>query len=282
MTLLRSPLLATVFATVILSACGGGGGDSPSAAQQSAVVLAPAPTTAPTTVLGSSSAEASALAQEVKDGLAAASNASASQGVTLPTGIEVGALPTGVVTTINCTDIGGTAGSVSVDAPQATQPAAGLAISYTYNGCAVNGIVFNGTSRTVIDRYVSQTDFAFTSTYINFTVKYPNLTLRTLNGSQSCNLVNSVASCYFSDGTRGWSSTMNYSSTGVVNGTYGVKYGSGVVKVTYTNFGPTSGTAVITGANGSVATITRNSASSFTVSIKTSSTSALTVYTVTI
>lgn len=131
------------------------------------------------------------------------------------------------------------------------------------------------------DRYVSPTDFTYTAEYVNFTVAGNGVASQTISGKQTCSLSAGSASCYYNDGSRGWSSTMTYSS-GVVNGSYAVNYGNGSVQVTYANFSATSGTATMTGSNGSKAVITRTSATSFTVSITTATGGSPTSYTVTV
>lgn len=154
-------------------------------------------------------------------------------------------------------------------------------MNFTYNACSYSGYTFNGTFKLVYDRYVSPTDFTYTAEYLNFTVAGNGASSQTISGKQTCSLSAGSASCYYNDGSRGWSSTMTYSG-GVVNGSYAVNYGNGSVQVTYANFGATSGTATMTGSNGSKAVITRISATSFTVSITTATGGTATSYTVTL
>jgi hypothetical protein len=222
------------------------------------------------------------LAAEVKAGYASAGSAAAGAGFKSPLGVELAALPQGIVATISCSTFGsGGSGSITYDI-SGTAVAAGTSISYTYNACSYSGYTFNGSVSLVYDRYVGPTDFAYTVTYTNFTVAGVGVGSQSVSGKSSCSFSGGTASCYYNDGSRGWSSTMSYSSTGVVNGSYAVNYGNGSVQVTYANFGATGGTATITGANGSKAVVTRNSATSFTVTITPSGGGASSSYTVTL
>jgi hypothetical protein len=192
------------------------------------------------------------------------------------------ALPQGVSATLSCSLLasGGT-GTITYDI-SGTAVTAGTSVSFTYNACSYSGYTFNGSVSIVYDRYTSPTDMSFTISYTNFTASGPGVPSQSISGRSSCNVAAGVSSCYYNDGTRGWSSTMSYSASGTVNGSYAVNYGNGSVQVTYVNFGATGGTATITGANGSKAVITRNSATSFTVTITPSGGGASTSYTVTI
>lgn len=242
----------------------------------------PSPTGTPTASLASTQTEASSLAAEVKAGYASAGSASAGAGFKTPFGVETLALPQGVAATLSCSLLasGGT-GSITYDI-SGTAVTAGTSVSFTYNACSYSGYTFNGSVSIVYDRYVSPTDLSFTISYTNFTASGPGVPSQSISGRSSCNVAAGVSSCYYNDGTRGWSSTMSYSASGTVNGTYAVNYGNGSVQVTYVNFGATGGTATITGANGSKAVITRNSATSFTVTITPSGGGASSSYTVTL
>ncbi|MEY2952444.1 MAG: hypothetical protein RLZZ401_531 [Pseudomonadota bacterium] len=293
-------LLFGTVAVASLSACGGGASLAPvssAPAPATTPAPAPAPTPAPapapaagsvpspsgtpTTALVSTQAEATGLATEAKSGLAAAAGGSAGAGVKTPFGIETSALPTAVATTIQCSQLaaGGT-GNVTVDVPS-TAPAAGYTITLAYNACSFSGYSYNGTAAIVYDSYVSPTNYAASINYQNFSVSGNGLTSQAVNGKVSCTYSGTASSCYYNDGTRGWSSTMSYAN-GTANGSYAVNYGAGSIQVVSSNFGATGGTATITGANGSKAVITRNSATSFTVSITSSAGGAATAYTVTL
>jgi hypothetical protein len=226
--------------------------------------LAPSPSAAATAEITNSQSTADTLKNEALNGYAAAKNASVGAGFQGPLGVESGALPSGVTGSISCSVYGGT-GSVSYDFPS-TAIGAGTEIVYSYNACSFSGYTYNGVFRLKYTRYTSATDFAFTSTYENFTLTGNGLTNQSFSGSQSYDYRNGVVSSYYSDGTRGWSSTMTYTNN-TANGSYSVGYGSGTVTVKYTNFGATSGTAEITGANGSKVLITRTSATGFTLKL---------------
>jgi hypothetical protein len=275
--------------TATLVACGGGSSDNSTAqtAQTSATTTpivvptappapapaptptgtAPAPNTASTAVLGNTQVEANKLSTEAIDGLNAAQAAAAGTGIKGPLGVGIGNLPSGIVGSIDCSMFGtNSSGSISYDFPT-TAIATGTVLTYTYKQCNIGGqATYNGVFSLTYNRYVSPTDFSYTSKYSNFTVTGNGLTNQAISGSSTCDYSKSVMSCYYSDGTRGWSSNLTYSN-GTVNGSYAVNYGSGTIQVKYTNFSATSGTCEITGANGSKALITRTSAKQFTVSI---------------
>ncbi|MEJ2793930.1 hypothetical protein WAE56_10960 [Iodobacter sp. LRB] len=273
-------LLIASAVSATLAACGGGGSSSTTAATTPASSTTtptptpnpssgtvPAPNAAATTVLDSSQSEANKLSTEATDGLSAAQSAAAGTGVKGPLGVEIGSLPTGISSSISCSLFGsGGSGSISYDIPT-TGIAAGTVLTYTYNQCNINGLAtYNGTFSLTYNRYVSPSDFSYTSKYTNFTVNGNGFTNQAINGSSTCDFSKGAMSCYYSDGTRGWSSNLTYSN-GTVNGSYAVNYGTGTIQVKYTNFNATSGSCEITGANGSKALITRTSAKQFTVSI---------------
>lgn len=287
------PSLKLLFGAVAaagLVGCGGGSSTTTTATPVAATPVAatpvvtgtvPSPTSTATATLASTQTEAAALVTEAKAGLSAAASASVGAGFRGPLGVEASALPSGITQVLQCSTLGtGGSGSIDYDVP-ATQPAAGYTMTFTYKACAFDGYTFNGVFKMVYDRYVSPTDFGYTFDYQNFTVSGLGVTDQSFSGKTSCNIAAGNTSCYYNDGTRGWSSSMKYSA-GTVNGSYAVNYGNGSVQVTYTNFGAFGGTATVTGANGSKAVITRNSASSFTVSITTATGVTASVYTVTL
>jgi hypothetical protein len=274
----------TAVALASLAACGGGGDSAPAANTPAATTpavttpavttpavtapaagtLAPSPNAVATTEITNSQATADSLKTEALNGYVAAKNAAAGATFKGPLGVEAGALPSGVTGTISCATLGGS-GSITYDFPS-TAIGAGTEIAYSYNACSFSGYTYNGVFRIKYTRYTSATDFAFTSTYENFTFTGNGLSNQSFSGSQSYDYRNGVVSSYYSDGTRGWSSTMTYTNN-TANGSYSVGYGSGTVTVKYTNFGATSGTAEITGANGTKVLITRTSATGFTLKL---------------
>jgi hypothetical protein len=294
----------TAVAVAALAACGGGGDSAPAAiapasttppatapaattpaattpatttpavTAPAAGTLAPSPNAAATTEITNSQSTADTLKAEALNGYAAAKNAAAGAGFKGPLGIEAGALPNGVSASIPCSSFGGT-GSISYDFPSTTI-GAGTEIVYSYNACSFSGYTYNGVFRIKYTRFNSANDFAFTSTYENFTITGNGLSNQSYSGSQSYDYVNGVVNAYYSDGTRGWSSNMTYANN-TANGSYSVGYGSGTVTVKYTNFGATSGTAEITGSNGTKVLITRTSATGFTLKL-TDKNGAVTTY----
>jgi hypothetical protein len=220
------------------------------------------------------------LATEVKAGYGAAAGAAAGAGFKGPLGVELAALPTGISASLSCSLLGsGGTGTITYDIPNTTL-GAGYTVTYVYNACSYGGNTFNGGFSIVYDRYVSSTDFSYTATYTNFTVSGNGFSNQAISGKTSCSYSGGTASCYYSDGARGWSSTFVYSG-GVANGSYAVNYGNGTAQVNYVNFSATGGTATVTGANGSKAVITRTSATGFTVVITPSNGAAPLTYSVT-
>ena len=164
-----------------------------------------------------------------------------------------------MVTTINCT-VGGT---ITYDFPDTIS--AGTTYSFNYNNCSyATGFVTNGTYVIKYDSFNSATNFAWTITYnLNFT---GNSTY-SYSGSQSCSYVGGVASCTFSESGRTFESSFVYAN-GMLNGSYQWTQGTnGTVRFVFTDWGATSGTIQVTGANSTSATIVRTSASTITITI---------------
>jgi len=269
--------LVIAVASAFLVACGGGGSSSSStdtsssssSSGSSSSAAAPAPTATPTAVLTSSQSEADKLAAEAKAGLAAAQNAANSSG--LPTGVETSSLPSGVA--IDYSSMFCSSGTASMDTNATGMPTAGTKISTTYNNCKSKygtGEIFSGSWSQEYTRYVSANDMAFKITYNNFSMTGGLYGGSGYNGSgtYACDYKGSYSttSCYFSDGSRSWSSGVSYSG-GKASGTYAANYGSGTVTVKYSNFGSVGGTATVTGAAGNTAVITYTSATSYSVAI---------------
>jgi hypothetical protein len=193
-------------------------------------------------------------------------------------GVQSGLLPTGI--SISCASFGGTGGSIDFDTSALTGAiTSGSSITYVYNNCAIQGYTYNGTFRLTYDRFASATDFAYTASYSNFTINGNGLSNYAFSGSQSCNYANNAISCYYSDGTRGWSSSSTYSG-GRANGSYSANYSGGTVRVQYTNYSATSGTARVTGANGAYYEVRRCGANAYTVTYSASGTSVASTYNV--
>jgi hypothetical protein len=269
----------TIVAAAALCACGGGGSDAPAAGANNtntgtpapgagggtaATATAPSPSAAPTAEIANTQTASDALKAEALSGYTAAKSAANGAGVKGPLGSASDGLPTGVTGSLDCSLYGGT-GNITYDYPS-TAIGAGTEIVYSYNACKISGSTFNGVYRLKYTRFTSSSDFAYTASYENFTIATAGQPTQNISGSQSYDYANGVVSTFYSDGTRGWSSNLTYSN-GVVNGSYAVAYGSGTVTVKYTNFGPTSGTVEISGANGSKILMTRTSASAFTVKL---------------
>jgi Immunoglobulin I-set domain len=204
-------------------------------------------------------AAATDLANEAKAAIAAAESKALAPG-----GIElIGALPTGVTTTVNC----GASGSYTYDAP--ANFAAGTTYSFTYNNCSFGGgYVFNGSYVITYTAFsVNPYAFAWTIQY-NLSYTGPNNFNYSYAGTQSCTYdSNSDYSCTYNDGSRTFQSNFTYSA-GTINGSYVWAYGSyGSATYTFNNWTATSGSITVTGPNGFTATIVRTSATTFVVTI---------------
>jgi hypothetical protein len=203
-------------------------------------------------------AAASDLATEAKAAIAAAESKALAPG-----GIElIGALPTGVTTTVNCT----AGGSYTYDAPSSF--VAGTTYSFTYNNCSFGGgYVFNGSYVITYSAFsTNPLSYAWTIRY-NLSYTGPNNFNYSYAGTQSCNYTNNDYSCTYNDGSRTFQSNFTYSG-GAINGSYVWAYGSyGNATYTFNNWTATSGSITVTGPNGFTATIVRTSATTFTVTI---------------
>ncbi|MEQ1533265.1 MAG: hypothetical protein HOO97_07065 [Sideroxydans sp.] len=284
-TSLKSLLLIATISS--LTACGGGSKNStpvtpaPAAA---ATTLAPSPTATPTAVLAQTQTEANAIGAELKAGLAGAQTAAGNS--SLPAGIETAALPTAVAMDMSAQMC--SSGTMSYDTNIMGQIAAGSKVITTYGNCVVKafagttaaGATYNGSTTMEYTRYVGPTDLTFKTTYANFSITGGGFNMVAINSTQVCDRTPTAASCYYSDGKRGWSTGVTYSATQGATGTYSASYAGGIAKIVFTNFGKVGGTAVITGAAGNSATITYTSATSYSVSI--TSGGVTTTYTVTV
>lgn len=209
----------------------------------------------PTAVLTNTNATATALATEAKNVLSVGLKAAQ-----IPTAISLLSAPTGVVTVTNCP----AGGNITFDYPTAFT--SGTRYTTTYNNCQyATGYAINGTITVTYSSFANAGNFSWTSTY---NLNYTGYGF-TYSGSQTCNYVNNVASCYYSEGGRTLGTNFSYNvATNVANGTYSWTYeGAGTVRYTLANWGPTSGTIQVVGANNTSATILRTSANSYSVTI---------------
>jgi hypothetical protein len=231
-------VLLGVSLAAVLAGCGGGdSAPGPSS---------PVPGAAPTAVIPNTQPAAAALATEAGNSFAAAQKMLAAG--SLPGAVNLFTLPAGVET-IGCP----AGGNYSFTPP--TSDAPGTTFTITFTNCAVvAGEVFNGTVTNRLDGFVSDTTFSFTTTY-NLT--YTGLE-GAITGSMSCSVVNNVANCNFSDGTRTFETGFNYSN-GTLSGDYQWEFQNlGTVKFTFNNWTSTTGSIIVTGANGTSATITHS------------------------
>jgi hypothetical protein len=262
-------LFLSALAAAALAACGGGdevisttgagagagagagGGNTTSAITAETIANTPSPTSAPTAVLVDSQAAADDLSAEAEKGFKAGEAAAGSKGIaTSPdNGLEK------IAAVINSACPGG--GSIDYDygTLDARGVVAGTTYNITYKDCKYSfgayTALYNGNYEWKYSRYTAANDFAYTFKYNNltYTTNY-NGTAKstTLNGGQSCDYTPTKQSCFYSDGTRGWSSNVSYEN-GVLNGSYAYTYSGGITKVTYTNYSATGGKVLFEGKN---------------------------------
>ncbi len=226
----------------------------------------PVPGTAPTYAIQPTQADATNGLAEVIAGYNNGPNAGTK--VPLPFGARNVGLPGAIAQTLPCTQLGGTAGSVTFDIPTAALLAggnlAGFTIAYTFTGCVIEGSTINGNVSVKWLTYAPP-NYSFEMTYSNLTASYAGQSVLPVSGKLLCSVSDAKETCNYQDNTgRSWSQGASYNA-GVLNGTYSTNYGGGVITLKYTNFGATGGTAEIMGANGSKMVITRNSATKYTV-----------------
>jgi hypothetical protein len=271
-------LFLSAIAAAALSACGGGdavvntvstAGGGVAAVTSESIASTPSPNDKPTAVLVASQATADDLSTEVAAGLEAAP-AAASGASQTPSAQSENEKPSAVVSTA-CQgggtseyDLGDTStAAVTGPAGEGRAIKAGTTYTYTYKKCVYSGGTGTSAYSTTFDggyewkyaRYNSATDYAYTWKYNNFTytTNYGGKTnTYTFKGGQSCDIKDKTYNCFYSDGTRGWSSKVTYAD-GKLNGTYAWGYNGKTVKITYTDYSATSGSVLVEGytdANG--------------------------------
>jgi hypothetical protein len=256
-------------ATALLVACGGGGTSLPATPVTTAITT-PALAATPTAVLVDTSAEANALASEVKAGLTGAQGVNGASA--LPLGIQTSSLPSGVTTDMSSICAGGGTASLSGNISQgSTSMPLNTPLTTTFNNCAlvIGGASVSGSMVMNFTRYTSAANMAMNVRFNNFSMSGGGLaSTQTFSGAIACDYqgVATASSCFYSDGNRSWDTGTSYSG-GVANGTYAANYGNGSVKVDFVNFGTAGGTATITGASGNSAVVTYISATSYVVRI---------------
>ena len=269
-------------AAACLAACGGGGDAAPAAAAATTstattsdtIASTPSPTGAPTTELVASQATTDDLQKEISAAYDNSESASLAKGVSASGKGSSGLESAQAAYSYACP--GG--GTLDYDIPTDTASPtggfkAGTTYTYTYNNCKnvstsssySYSSVQNGKFIIKYLRYNSSSDFAYTYVYDNLTNDYTvngKNTKYTYSGGQSCDYKGGAYSCFYSDGKRGWSSSITYVN-GVLNGVYATTYSGGTIRVTYKDYGPTGGTVTVEGANGTKTVMTRLSATSW-------------------
>jgi hypothetical protein len=184
----------------------------------------------------------------------------------------------------NCLDKNGT---LEVTLPQAVIDTSKLATKLridggtqstnAYKSCKSNtndgrGNLFyeyrTGSSTVNYRRYQSETDYAYTVAFSGLSserIQNGVWVQKILSGANSCDTLMPIT-CFFSnDDLRGWGPTTYVN--GVVNGSFATLFNGGVIKVSFASYDSAGGSASIEGANGTRATIFRQSANKFSASI---------------
>jgi hypothetical protein len=240
-----------VVSTVVAGASAGAASATPTAITAETIANTPAPTSAPTAVLVDSQAAADDLSAEAEKGYKAGEAAAGSKGIASTN--EGGLEKIAAVTSTACP----AGGSVEYDYGNIDGRGivAGTTYNITYKDCKYSSgtysFSYNGNYEWKYSRYTASNDFAYTFKYNNLTYAYNyggTAKTTTLNGGQSCDYTPTKQSCFYSDGTRGWSSNVSYEN-GVLNGSYAYTYSGGITKVTYTNYSATGGKVLFEGKN---------------------------------
>lgn len=262
-------LLTALVASVALTACGGGGSSStspsPSPAPAPTPAAAPPATGTPTGTIASSQTDATALATAAKTGSASLVGANSLGG--LPLGLLV-APPNGVTSTSVACPYGGTYSYSGSFTGTSGTPVSGDSWTGIFTNCSfASGDSINGTVAYTFTNYTSATNFAFTVTATNVTYNYGTGSWGP--GSFTAQYADTNGTFSYSYVVNGTtvvgqpSITVSGANTTIGSGSINVNYGGGWVTVVYsgwvfnTSTGlPSAGTATITAANGSSATIT--------------------------
>lgn len=138
------------------------------------------------------------------------------------------------------------------------------ATSYTYASCTYDGYTFNGTAAVSVGTGTYRLDY----TGLAVTGPASNSISTTLAGNTECTISGATVKCVATNtGTSGnefkwgWDATM---ANGVANGTHACGC-TDTWNVTFYDFTATAGKAIIQGGSGSVAYVTRTSATNYSV-----------------
>jgi hypothetical protein len=295
--------LSLILAAATLAACGGGSSGTSTAGASSAsasglagaddaLSAVPSPNSTPSAELVAVQSVANALQALVADGYFGAEAAALGRTIVAKdisqfvdiNGMKIEVEQYASFMVASCTDSSGT---VEVTLPQTVIDESLLVkklliigraqSSNTYKNCKSNtfdaqGNTFyrytNGTTTVSHRRYNSETDYAYTVALNGLmieTIENGVTVQKTLTGANSCDTLFSTT-CFFSnDGLRGWGPTTM--TNGVANGSFATLFNGGIIKVTYFNYDSVGGSASIAGANGTSASIFRQSATKFSASI---------------
>lgn len=299
----RAVRLLLILLATVLASCGGGssGGNTAGAASVSASSIAgaddalsavPSPNSTPSAELVAVQSVANALQALVAEGYLGAEAAALGRTIVAKDisqfvdidGKKIDVERYASFMVASCTDYRGT---VEVTLPQTVIDDSMLAkkliiigraqSSNTYKNCKSNtfdalGNTYyrytNGSTTVNHRRYSSETDYAYTLALNGLmieTIENGVAVQKTLSGANSCDTLFPIP-CFFSnDGLRGWGPTTM--TNGVANGSFATMFNGGIIKVTYFSYDSVSGSASIEGANGTRASIFRQSATKFSASI---------------
>jgi hypothetical protein len=257
--------LAATLTAALMTACGGGGGGSspvtPPAAQPAGL---PPLTGSPTTTLAASSQTAGDLATAAKAGAAAIDKVDGFS--SLPLGVQVSP-PSAVVTTDTFPCSSGGSVIETDNAASATTTTVGDTAKLQFANCIESGILFSGMLDMTVTRYASDTNLTVSFTASELSVTQGSLTRGPF--SFSGQLDYNAGAITFSYGIDGLSVvgapvvTRNGNLVTVVSAKARINVGTGFVEVQLSNWTfdrttgrPVSGTATVTAAAGTAATIT--------------------------
>jgi hypothetical protein len=259
--LTRLAPVAAAAAVCALTACGGGGSGG-----------AEPPVT--TNTLEDSSAVANALATEAHAAMASASRVpdttAAAQVSALANAVAAGQITVSAGRlTVPCA----LGGSISADFPSNLgNIVVGTPYTLNFINCVqVAGQTANGVLSLSFVSLSNTNNFSETATF-NVTVTQANGSSTTYSGKQSCTVVAGVADCSYSDGARSFAGNFSQKG-GTLNGSYAWAYplsnGSAAnVTFQFSNWTASAGSIEVDGPNKFRATVTRDGANSYTITIK--------------
>jgi hypothetical protein len=295
-TIKVTKLALSLIAVAVLVACGsdnntttaaaGGTGSTGVTGGSETSPTGNAPSAA-TGALKSDQATATGLVAAVNSGVATFKSTDALKNA--PTAVQTSGLPTGIVTTINCSQLATAGaslctGSYSIDSNITGAITSGSSLTVTYNNvkftslASVGDFTYNGSIKQVYDRYVSPSDFAVTTTYTN--LSFGGSSGTPLNGTSTCDYKAGTATCGYNVAgafVGNYSISNSGTTTTVSSGLIRANYAGagGYVDCSYsswsynsaTTFTNAGGVVTVTGTSGTVAKITSSGGGKYIVDI---------------